>query len=117
MSDSYSAIYDAVRSRISNGDIGAAVADVISNSGISHAAEMAKYAIQEAAGGFMRPSVMFRPTLSVDGNQYCALYGENLHEGCAGFGDTADLAMWDFDKNWREQKAPRAAIALAGEAP
>lgn len=115
MSDNYQAVYDAVRSRISNGDVGAAVADAISNSSLSWAADMAKASIQEAAWGFMRPSVMFRPNLSVDGNQYCALYGENLHEGCAGFGNTAADAMADFDKNWREQKAPRAALALAGE--
>ena len=47
-----------------------------------------------------RPSVLFKPTLTVDGNQFCALYGENLQEGIAGFGDTANDAMRDFDKQW-----------------
>ncbi len=53
------------------------------------------------------PHVLMRPTLSLDGDSYCALYGTDLMNGCAGFGDTAAEAMADFDKNWREQKAPK----------
>ena len=34
----------------------------------------------------IRPSVLFRPDLSLDGNQFCALYGPDLMQGCAGFG-------------------------------
>lgn len=48
--------------------------------------------------------VLMRPALSVDGKQWCALYGENLQDGCAGFGDTPAAAMADFDKNWTSQK-------------
>ena len=40
----------------------------------------------------------------------CGLYGSDLMNGCAGFGDTADLAMRDFDKNWIHQKAPTPAL-------
>ncbi len=47
------------------------------------------------------PSVLFRPTLSIDGDQWCALYGSNLQEGVAGFGDSPEEAMADFDKSWR----------------
>ena len=36
--------------------------------------------------------------LSLDGNQYCWLFGENLQVGIAGFGDTPYLAMLDFNK-------------------
>lgn len=57
----------------------------------------------------MRPSVLFRPVLTLDGNAYCALYGESLMCGCAGFGETAELAMADFDKNWHEQKVPKGS--------
>jgi hypothetical protein len=53
---------------------------------------------------YSRPSITFRPKLSRDGNRWCALYGENLIEGIAGFGDTADLAMRDFDKRWYTEK-------------
>lgn len=54
-----------------------------------------------------RPSVLFRPKLMVDGAKYMALYGDDLMTGCAGFGDTPDAAMRDFDKNWVEQRAPK----------
>ncbi len=56
-----------------------------------------------------RPSVLFRPNLTIDGNQYCALYGTDLMSGVGGFGDTADAAMRDFDKQWVESKAPTKA--------
>ncbi len=48
----------------------------------------------------VRPSVLFRPRLSIDGNQWCALYGDNLQDGVAGFGDTPEKAMEDFDSAW-----------------
>lgn len=51
-----------------------------------------------------RPSMMLKPQLSIDGNQWCALHGENLQEGNAGFGDTPELAYRDFDHNWFNYK-------------
>ncbi len=63
-----------------------------------------RYAVEETQGELRRPSVIYRPTLSLDGNQWCMLYGENLHDGVAGFGDTPALAASDFDKNWFHQK-------------
>ncbi|WP_282372269.1 hypothetical protein [Pseudomonas sp. PS02290] len=47
-----------------------------------------------------QPSVLYRPSLGIDGNQWCALYGEDLMNGVAGFGDTPELAMIDFNRNW-----------------
>lgn len=52
------------------------------------------------------PHVLLRPKVSVDGDQWCFLYGENLHDGVAGFGDTPELAAADFDKSWRECRLP-----------
>ena len=49
-----------------------------------------------------RPSTVYRPKLSIDGNNWCALYGENLQDGVAGFGSTPDLAMANFDIAWVE---------------
>jgi hypothetical protein len=43
---------------------------------------------------------ILKPKLSKDGNQWCVLYGENLQEGIAGFGDTPRLAIYDFNKQW-----------------
>ncbi len=47
-----------------------------------------------------RPSVLYHPALYKDGNQWCALYGANIQEGVAGFGDTPSDAMLDFDRVW-----------------
>ena len=53
-----------------------------------------------------RPSVLFRPKLSLDGDMWCALLGDNLQEGCAGFGKSPELAFLDFDREFYKIKAP-----------
>ena len=100
MSDSYRAIYDAVRSRIVNGDIGSAVESVMRDANFPFYVERAMCSIQEAASEYQRPSAVFRPTLGIDGNKWCALYGPNIQEGVCGFGDSPAEAMYDFDRNW-----------------
>lgn len=102
MSDSYQPIYDAVRSRIHGCDIGGVVEAVVREAFSMADYRMASIADVYAATAYEQqlPSVLFRPALSIDGNQWCALYGENLQEGVAGFGDTPALAMQDFDKQW-----------------
>lgn len=60
-----------------------------------------------AASDRRRPSVLFTPRLSIDGNQWCALYGENLQDGVAGFGDSPDETMKDFDKEWNKSLSTR----------
>lgn len=47
-----------------------------------------------------RPCVILKPKLFIDGNMWCALYGENLQEGLAGFGKSPSKALEDFDKNY-----------------
>lgn len=56
--------------------------------------------IQDLANEYARPSIMLHPQLSIDGDQWCCLYGDNLQNGVAGFGDSPDKAYRDFDKNW-----------------
>lgn len=46
------------------------------------------------------PHVLMRPSIFLDGDKWCLLYGENLQEGVAGFGDTPEQAALDFDANW-----------------
>lgn len=46
-----------------------------------------------------------KPVLSKDGNQWCYLLGENLQDGIAGFGDTVGEAMYDFCKDFWNEKA------------
>lgn len=67
---------------------------------ISNDAYLARMAIVEAAAFLAAPHTRMRPRLFIDGSAYCALYGENLMDGCAGFGDSPEKAMADFDKNW-----------------
>lgn len=67
---------------------------------ICHAADMTKASWQEAAWEYQRPSVVFKPSLSKDGDMWCALFGENLQEGVAGFGPRPADAMWAFDQAW-----------------
>ena len=67
---------------------------------ICHAAHMTQASWQEAAYEQSRPSVIFKPRLFIDGDQWCALFGADLQDGVAGFGDSPADAMWDFDKAW-----------------
>lgn len=101
----YQATYDAVRSKLTVCDIGDVVRDVIFQASLGDHLRSASQAFAEAATEYTRPSAVFRPALSIDGNQWCALYGENLQEGMAGFGDTPDAAMRAFDVAWFNQKA------------
>ena len=34
---------------------------------------------------------------SIDGNKWCVLWGDNIQDGVAGFGDTSERAIWDFE--------------------
>lgn len=105
MSDNYQPIYDAVRSRISQCDVGEIIREFLQRSDLSTQLYSAGESVRAMAYGIeeehKRPSVLYRPALSIDGNMWCALYGANLQEGVAGFGETPEKAMLDFDKNWR----------------
>ncbi len=46
------------------------------------------------------PAAIYRPRLFPDGNQWCALYGTDLQQGVAGFGNTPAEAMQAFNKAW-----------------
>jgi hypothetical protein len=48
------------------------------------------------------PHILYKAALSKDGNQWCWLYGSNLQEGVAGFGDTPALAAKAFDAEWNK---------------
>lgn len=58
----------------------------------------------------MRPFYLLAPHMRVypDGDQWCALYGENMQDGVVGFGDTPEAATQAFDAEWSElsQEAP-----------
>lgn len=79
---------------------------------ICHAAEMTRETIRQAVYEYERPSTVHKPQLFVDGNQWCALYGENLQNGVAGFGNSPAAAMYAFDKAWHETLPGAKAKAL-----
>lgn len=112
--DSYQPIYDAVRSRISGGNFDEAV-----RSAVRFEFQMAGHHMACVAQDYMnaaleqqRPSVLYRPAISIDGSQWCALYGDNLQDGVAGFGDSPAAAMEDFDKEWRHTRKAKQEGAV-----
>jgi hypothetical protein len=109
MSDNYQAIYDAVRSRISGGNIGEVVRDVAYQAfDISHSQAMVRDQFMAVTWEMQRPAVLFRPSVYPDDAQWCALYGADIMSGVCGFGETPEAAMDDFDKNWHAQRTPDA---------
>lgn len=60
--------------------------------------------------------IIFGAKLSIDGDHYCWLYGEDLQNGVAGFGKSPYLAALDFNVNFRKElPAGRAALEQEGE--
>lgn len=49
------------------------------------------------------PFTLYRPRLFPDGNQWCALYGEDLQSGVAGFGNSPSEAVTAFNRAWYEK--------------
>lgn len=112
--DSYQPIYDAVRSRISGGNVGEIVADACRNSfDISHQLAIIQQEFCIAAAEMARPSVVYKPSIGPDGDMWCVLLGENLMEGIAGFGKTVAEAMTNFDQAFYKQRTQEVARALA----
>lgn len=81
----YQAVYDAVSANFANA---------------GHLMDCVAHDFITTATDQRRPSVLYRPAIAPDGNKWCALYGANLQEGLAGFGDSPAEAMCDFDSNW-----------------
>lgn len=101
MSDSYQAIYDAIRSRISGGDLSEAARQAFD---ISFYMGQVQAAFQEAAAEMCRPSVVFKPTITQDGDAWLAILGD-LPTGVVGTGKTPSAAMYDFDMAWHREAA------------
>ena len=55
---------------------------------------------REVAEMLKRPSTIYRPRIYTDGNKWCALYGDNIQDGVAVFGDSPEEAFADFDAAW-----------------
>lgn len=104
MSDTYQAVYDAVRSKIGHID-SSVVAEVARQAfDISFLISHAQQEIYAVSHAMQAPHVLMRPAIYPDGNMWCALYGENLQDGVCGFGEMPEAACADFDKNWHKQR-------------
>jgi len=68
--------------------------------GIIFEASQAAEAWKQAAYDLSRPSIVWKPKLSKDGNMWCFLYGDDLMTGVAGFGETPEKASYAFDAAW-----------------
>lgn len=55
----------------------------------------------------IEPSCLYKPTITKDGNQFCALLGEDIQSGVCGFGDSPAEAFKDFDKSWHTSIAKK----------
>lgn len=78
-----------------------------------------------------RPSVQYRPKLSIEGTGWLALYGDDLQGGVAGSGNSPEAAMLDFDRQWykplsqkyiqkvreQQERAKAERLSLAGTEP
>ena len=99
MSDNYQAVYDAVRSRFHGCDAAQIIREAC-HLDASFAIESIRDEFGRAAIAMQDASVLYRPSLSIDGDKWCALYGDDLQSGVAGFGDSPAQSMADFNVNW-----------------
>ena len=69
------------------------------NADMEHQSKM-NYLVQQEEFNLF---VMLKPKLYKDGNMWCVLYGDNIQEGICGFGKSPILAIYEFNKAWREE--------------
>ena len=93
MSDTYRAIYDAAN---------------LNMGGLSNLAPHIQQEVYSVSHEMQRPSVLYRPTISADGDMWCVLLGEDLQCGVAGFGETPAKAMAAFENEFWHGKTPTA---------
>ena len=54
---------------------------------------------------------LLRPRVFIDGNRWCVLYGDNVMDGVAGFGESPIHAVYDFNNAWRRKMPAQGAPA------
>lgn len=111
--DTYQPIYDAVCTRIGHPDVTGAI-ERVARQAFDISGQMAclygdaSLAVEhwaEAGRQHQRPFMLLRPKMYPDGDQWCALYGDDLQEGVAGFGETPERAAVAFDLAWLNSRA------------
>jgi hypothetical protein len=84
------------------------------NSHYDHILFQEKLRAAEDAAVYTRFALL-KPTLTMDGNQWCCLFGENLQSGVAGFGDTPHTAVVDWNSQWYKTIAAKGGTSPDGE--
>ncbi len=77
----------------------------MSDEHLDHATSDVKYQTSIESQELNIVSIL-KPSIKKYGNQWCVLYGDNLQEGIAGFGDTPHEAVLDFNDQWYERSKP-----------
>jgi hypothetical protein len=54
---------------------------------------------------------LLHPRVFIDGNRWCVLYGDNVMDGVAGFGESPIHAVYDFNNAWRSKLPAQGAPA------
>lgn len=62
--------------------------------------------LANAQSAIPTPFTTLRPRMFRDGDKWCALYGDDLQAGVAGFGDSPEQAAMDFDTAWGKKLTP-----------
>lgn len=85
------------------GNVSSAISDVARDAfDLGNVRGLAQQEIGNVGYEMTRPSTVMRPEIYIDGDRWCALYGKNIQDGVAGFGDSPAKAMENFDENWRK---------------
>lgn len=114
--DAYQAVYDAVRSRIGQVDAYEAIKRAASEAfDLGLFRQQLTEQVYLVADSLARPSAVFRPALSQDGDKWCFLFGDDLQSGVAGFGDTPEEAAQAFDKAWRSERCASSRLNASAE--
>lgn len=103
MSDTYQAIYDAVRSRVSDANTGRIIGETAREMfDLTSIRQAADEMFSHISAELLRPSVIHRPALfRHDGPEgaWCAMYGEDESDVCV-YGPTPDATLRAFDAAW-----------------
>lgn len=105
--DTYQAVYDAVRSRISGCDIGYIVEKSLNSAfgGSDHyISQFFQNLEYELSVCYTKPSVLFRPQVFKREGTWYAIYGQetDCDSAVVGKGSTPEEAINHFDSIWRK---------------
>jgi len=103
MSETYDAVYAAAQRALGHLNTSEIVEGCIRQFDISYLLNELKEEFLNVAYEQQRPSILMKPTLKRDGNQWCCMYGDDFAQGVVEFGDTPETAMRSFDEAMKKR--------------